>query len=343
MEIRTYRSMLAEAAGAWGKLMEASDISPDRLPDYTVMIMDGSTVIASGSRISNTFQYLAVDQDHRGEDLTAKIMTELVKDAFKQDIRHIFLYTKPSNLSKFKGLLFYPIASTGDVLLMENIRDGAKNFVKELAEGACSGKAECKEPAGAIVMNADPFTRGHRYLVEKALESSQNLYVFVVSEDKGMFSADDRLRMVKAGTNDLKGVKVLPTGPYLISQATFPTYFIKEEKKEGDKLIDIKCGLDVEIFYSYYVPAFNIGYRYVGTEPLDPVTRAYNKALKENLIPRGVEVITLERKKEGSVPISASRVRYLIRQGRLEETNSLLPASTFGYLKEIEENKIGKR
>lgn len=103
---------------------------------------------------------------------------------------------------------------------MENRKGGIDSFLAEI----CKEKPEGN--IGAIVMNANPFTKGHRYLIETAAEKCDKLYVFVVSEDKSLFSAKDRLEMVKLGTKDIEKVTVLPTGPYLVSSATFPTYFL---------------------------------------------------------------------------------------------------------------------
>lgn len=53
--------------------------------------------------------------------------------------------------------------------------------------------------SGAIVMNCNPFTKGHRYLIEQALKTVEYLYIFVVEEDKSYFKFQDRLKMVKGG------------------------------------------------------------------------------------------------------------------------------------------------
>ena len=43
----------------------------------------------------------------------------------------------------------------------------------------------------------DPFTNGHLYLVEYAARHCDNLYVFVLSEDKSVFPADVRFSLVE--------------------------------------------------------------------------------------------------------------------------------------------------
>ena len=224
----------------------------------------------------------------------------------------------------FSSLFFYPIAKTDSVLLMENKRGGMEGFLCTLEAEPCAGTV------GAAVMNCNPFTRGHRYLIETAAKECDRLYVFVLSEDKSEFSAKDRMEMVKRGTADLPNVTVLPTGPYLISSATFPTYFLKEREKAGQ----VQCLLDIEIFTRYYAPKFGITRRYVGTEPLSPMTNQYNDALRANLPQRGIELREIPRLEQDSTPVSASAVRAALAQKDIATLEKLLPESSARYLQE---------
>jgi [citrate (pro-3S)-lyase] ligase len=180
------------------------------------------------------------------------------------------------------------------------------------------------EKIGAAVMNCNPFTLGHRYLIETAAKECDHVYVFVLSEDQSRFSTHDRMEMVRLGTADLANVTVLPTGPYLISNATFPTYFLKD--REGAS--QVHCKLDIAIFENYFVPKFGITHRYVGTEPLSPVTAQYNEALKENL--KKVTLVEIPRLETGTVPVSASAVRSALDAG--EDIRKLVPESTYQYV-----------
>jgi [citrate (pro-3S)-lyase] ligase len=174
-------------------------------------------------------------------------------------------------------------------------------------------------------MNCNPFTLGHRYVIEHAAKECDHVYVFVLSEEQPPFPAADRLQLVKDGTQDLKNVTVFPTGPYLISAATFPTYFLKDR----DTAVTAQCGLDIAVFSRYYIPKFGITHRYVGTEPTSVLTNAYNVALKAKLPIPVVEILRLE---SGSQPISASTLRSLLGTGQREAIRDLVPATTFDYL-----------
>ena len=179
-------------------------------------------------------------------------------------------------------------------------------------------------------MNCNPFTLGHQYLIETAAGECDKLYVFVLSEDKSQFSTEDRLEMVRLGTQHLSNVTVLPTGPYLISAATFPTYFIKEREKAGQ----IQCLLDIEVFMRYFVPHFHITRRYVGTEPLSPMTAQYNDALRMYLPKREILLKEIPRLTKSGVPVSASAVRAHIQSGNIQALKALLPPTTMKYLQE---------
>jgi [citrate (pro-3S)-lyase] ligase len=222
----------------------------------------------------------------------------------------------------FSSLFFYPVAQTGEVLLMENRKDGIRSFLQELPAESCEGTV------GAAVMNCNPFTKGHRYLIETAAKACDRLYVFVLSEDRSAFSAADRLEMVRLGTADLPNVTVLPTGPYLISSATFPTYFLKEREKAST----IQCRLDIEIFTKYFVPKFGIQTRFVGTEPLSQMTNQYNEALKRYLPEAGIQLKEVERLQQGGIPVSASAVRERMAAGDREALKQLVPQTTWEYL-----------
>lgn len=311
---------------AWAAFLRRAGLTPDEGVEATALIWEDGDLIGAGSRQDNVLKCIAVDPMHQGEGLTATLLTQLRQDAMAAGQRHLFLYTKPRNRTMFSSLFFYPVASTGDVLLMENRKNGAQEYVAGLDAPKTDGVI------GAVVMNCNPFTRGHRYLIETAARDCDWLYVFVLSEDKSFFPAADRLALVRAGTADLSNVTVHPTGPYLISSATFPTYFLKDQSQ----FETIHCQLDIEVFARYFVPKFGITRRYVGSEPLSPVTNQYNEALARHLPEKGVELRLLQRVENGQGPISASAVRALLRTNQPELLKTLVPETTFTYLKEKE-------
>lgn len=308
----------------WLALLTRAGLEPDEDWEQTALVWEEDTLVAAGSRRGNLLKCLAVDAARQGEGILSMVLTALRQEAFQQGHRHLFLYTKPTNAYLFTPLFFYPVAQTKDVLLMENKKDGIREFLNTLPLSPSSGTV------GAVVMNCNPFTLGHRYLIETAAAECDRLYVFVLSEDQSRFSAKDRMDMVMLGTADLPGVTVLPTGPYLISAATFPTYFLKNREQAGQ----IQCQLDLEIFCKYFAPKFGITRRYVGTEPLSPMTKQYNDTLRQYLPQQGIGLREIPRLQKDGVPVSASAVRALLEAGDADALSALVPETTLTRLKQ---------
>jgi len=322
MDIELRKNLPGSTLAAWNMLLLKTGLKAEQLPETTVLIWEDEQLIATGSRQDNVLKYIAVDPAHQGEGLLASVISTLRQEAFAAGISHLFLYTKPQNRELFTPLFFYPIACSENVLLMEDRRNGILEHLSSLPEAKCGQN-------GAIVMNCNPFTKGHQYLIETAAQECAHLYVFILSEDKSRFSAADRLEMARLGTAHLKNVTVLPSGPYMISSATFPTYFLKENLCVGA----VQCLLDIEIFTRYYAPHFNITRRYVGTEPNCAVTNAYNEALQAHLPKHGIALRQINRITLDSAPISASAVRAAMDRGDWAFVERVVPQTTFDYLK----------
>lgn len=181
---------------------------------------------------------------------------------------------------------------------------------------------------GSIVMNCNPFTYGHRYLIEEALKAVDFLIIFVVEEDQSIFTFEERFSLVNAGVADLRNVMVVPSGQLILSQRTFPEYFIKVE----DENLVQNVEYDITLFAEQIAPRLNITYRFVGEEPQDRVTNEYNQAMKRILPGRGINVVEIPRKENESGVISASRVRKCLDENNLAELAKLVPRSTMNIL-----------
>lgn len=303
----------------WQRFLEKAALKPDLDTDQTVTVWDEGELIACGSRKGNLLKCIAVDPARQGEGLTASVLTELKQQAFREGHKQLFLYTKPRNRMLFAPLFFYPVAQTDSVLLMESTRNGIADFLRGLEKREGEGKVGC------IVMNADPFTKGHQYLAETAAAQCDRLYIFVLSEDKGTFTAQERIELVRAGTAHLKNVIVNPTGPYLISSATFPKYFLKDkETAQREHYL-----LDLAVFAKWFVPWFGITHRFAGTEPNCGVTAGYNRAMAEILPQAGVEFVEIPRRQTQDTVISASTVRRCVEEGDMERLRQLVPETTY--------------
>ena len=321
------------------KFLAEAGLSYDDTIEHTVLLTDDEGEIkACGSAAGNVLKCIAVSDDMRGEGLTATVVSALMRYETERGITHLFLFTKPANKAMFTDLGFSEILCTDTVLFMENKKNGIASYVDGIAaETSARVDALRKDlpdlPAeplyGAVVANCDPFTKGHRYLIEEALKQCDLLHLFVLSEDRSHFPAKDRYEMAKAGTADLNRVLLHPTSDYLISAATFPTYFIKDT----EKAVIANTELDVRIFGKCIAGPLHIRKRFAGTEPGDPVTRAYNETMARILPEYGVEFIEIGRLSAEGVPVSAKKVRAALNAGDDVTLRTLLPGTTYQYLR----------
>ncbi len=294
--------------------------------DETVGIFDeADELIATGSLNGNMIQMVAVSPAHQGEDLTARVLTHLVNRAMEKGLSSLYLFTKPEKADQFSSLGFRKVAVARPyAALLEWGSGGIEPYCETLRRIAAeNGDVD----SAAVVMNCNPFTLGHRYLVETAACRSERVYLLAVEEEKSEFSFEDRLLMIRQGVAHLPNVTVVPGGRYVVSSLTFPSYFTKEIN-----LAKAHCSIDLEIFIRYIAPALHIRRRFVGSEPLSPVTGVYNQTMKQILPPAGIEVIELARKELLGVPVSASRVRALLGAGDWESARALVPETTFAHL-----------
>lgn len=295
--------------------------------EYAVSVVDSTErIIGCGCAEGNILKCFAIDKELRGENLLGRLMTELMKDRFAAGHDDLLLVTKPGNETIFGACGFYTVVRTGAAVLMENRPDGVQRFLNGIpAPESSDGEI------GAVVMNANPMTKGHLHLIEYAAAHCGRLYVFVVQEDRSAFPFADRLALVRKGVETLQNVTVCPSGPYMISNATFPAYFLKQEEVAG-----VQADMDVQLFASIIAPRLGVRVRFVGQEPVDPVTAQYNEALKRLCPQNGIRLCEIQRCTLEDRTISASVVRAeLERCGGVNDTiRSMVPACTAAYLEE---------
>ncbi len=194
----------------------------------------------NGSCFGNTLRCLAVSQEHQGEGLLNEILSHLIEVQMARGNSHLFLYTKPSSAKFMESLGFREIARVSDkAVFMENRRNGFSQYCQQLAAQKRDGSA-----IAGIVMNANPFTLGHLHLVEQAARENDVVHLFVLSEQAGPIPFAVRKKLVLEGIGHLKNVICHDSGPYIISSATFPSYFLKD----GDAVIETQAALDLQVF-----------------------------------------------------------------------------------------------
>lgn len=316
--------------------------------DYYAAIVDESSdeMIAGGGLKGSVIKCVAVADGHKGEAVANVIVSHLIAKANAEGCQCVKLYTKPDNRQLFESLSFRLIAESPNAILMETGVGGIEKYSEELRvkseelgvkseelrvkseelKNDESVVSNARKPIGVIVMNANPFTLGHRFLVEQSSELVERLYVVVVREDCSMFSYNERKAMVSQGVRDIGNVVVVDGSDYAVSAATFPTYFLKQLSDATDTQII----LDLDIYRRRIAPALGATIRFFGSEPTDPLTRRYNELMHQQLGEEHVHEI--QRKQQEGSAISASRVRKAMMEGCLWDAIQLVPPTTIPYI-----------
>lgn len=280
------------------------DLRLDAVEQYfAIFRLEEDEILAGGGLQGDVIKCVAVKEELREERLFNMLVSHLMSQAMTNGIYSVKVYTKPQNLNIFLSLGFKLIAQSPHALFMENSLSELDKYKHYL-----NGKREVADSTsgnGLIIMNANPFTKGHRYLVEQASAKVKHLFVIVVKENKSLYDYKYRLAMVTQGCADLNNVSVLEGSDYQISAATFPTYFLKQVTDATDEHIL----LDLDVCIRHIIPTLGITRRFVGSEPTDALTARYNELMHKTLPMNGVEVIEIPRLESMGKAISASRVR----------------------------------
>ncbi len=291
---------------------------------YAAVTDDDGCIIAGGGLQGNVIKCIAVGEAARDTGMSNKLISHLIGMANQYGHQTIKVYTKPENRNVFESLGFKVLAQAPHAILMENGVKGISSYTGYLR----STRGNRPEGAAAIVMNANPFTLGHRYLVQHAAREASTLYVIAVREDRSSFSYTERLAMIQAGCKDLDNVVVVEGSDYAISDLTFPTYFLKQVTDATDTHIT----LDLDLFARHIAPALGVTTRYVGSEPIDALTARYNELMQEILPQHGITVKAIERLVLDGQPVSASRMRQALADGSFTLAAALVPQTTDPYL-----------
>ncbi len=299
-----------------------------RSVEYTIALFDElDNIVGTGSFSRNTLKYVLVAEKHRESNAFAQITTHLINKVLEKH-SHIFVYTRPELIHRFEGIGFKLVAKALPLFSMlefgvQSISDYV-NYLKSIKS------KEQHEKVGSVVINCNPFTKGHLHLIEKAASENDLLYVIVVQEDLSVFPFKTRWNLIKEGTKHLKNIIMVKGNHYVVSGATFPCYFLKSSSR--DCIIQNQAELDIQIFRKYVINTLGITSRYVGSEPNCNTTAAYNQAMHKILPKYSVEVVEIDRITNKDAVISASGVRNAIKEGRFDEIAENLPACTRDFL-----------
>lgn len=357
MEIQTLNPTTPRQRQRIEAFLKRNGLRFDDMHYYAAITDDDGEMIAGGGLKGNVIKCVAVDDAHKGEAIANTLISHLIAHANEEGHSNVMLFTKPKNRQLFESLSFRLLAEAPEAVLMETGIGGICNMVEQLKKIKEEGEV-CKEnnqgckkeektnlnittpqhlnPStpqplttttprrGVVVMNCNPFTLGHRYLIEQAAKQVERLFVMIVREDCSLFAYAERKAMVEQGVAHLKNVTVIDGSEYAISQTTFPTYFLKRL----DDAADTQMLLDLDLFRQHIAPALGATVRFVGTEPTDRLTRRYNQLMHEVL----ADVRETARLEKKGNAVSASRVRKAMEQGDMSTIRQLVPPTTLPYI-----------
>jgi [citrate (pro-3S)-lyase] ligase len=311
------------------QLLARCGLSYEEQIEAFVLCRDGNKLVACAGLQKDIIKDVAIDPDYRGSAMSLTLVSEITYLAHSRGLDLLFVYTEPKNAEFFRGCGFYDLVEVPDrVTLMENTPIGIRSYCARLARQRVEG-----DKIGCVVANANPFTLGHRYLIEQAAEACDWLHLFMVREDVSLFSYKDRYYLAQENIRGIPNVTLHEGSHYMISRATFPCYFFKDRGIVG------KCrtAVDLLLFRNHIAPALGVTHRFVGTEPFCPTTNKYNTDmmvwLQEDVSEaRPIKVVEIERTTRNGVAISASEVRRLLRKGEMERIRALVPPATFDLL-----------
>jgi len=294
--------------------------------EQTIGIYDDEQLVATGSIAGNIIKYVgvcAIGETSKGARFN-QLMTAIENRMALLERFHQFVYTKPLYVQSFEHVGFKLLADSSAGVLLEKGSPDVQNFLNAIPK-ALQGV----QTIGSVVVNANPFTIGHQYLIEKAANENDLVYVFVVNQDVSLFRTAERFDLVKQGVKNFKNVIVVSGGDYIISYLTFPSYFITNTQQD----INYQTTIDARIFKNIIAPALAIQRRYVGSEPLSHTTNLYNQTLVRELEPE-IKLIIVPRIAQDNQTeiVSARKVRQAIAEYDFEAWSEIVPETTKKFI-----------
>lgn len=314
------------------RLVERAGLTFEEGYEDLVGAFRGRRLVACGARAGRVLKMLVVHDEHRGKGLLAGVVTELMRRGLEASIDTYFILSRPCMAAVFQRLGFNELVATEHAALLE-YGHSLHQYLRK--RGAIARPGE----NSAVVVSSDPFSLSQKALVERAAELGRTAYVLVPSDGRFLFSLQERLEMARRGVGPLDNAVVTDTGPYVLSSATFPAYFL-DPSEEPD---EVRMALDVDLFGRHIAPAFHVTTRVIGTRPTDPRHRRYNRILGQRLGRWGIRLEQIERTTSGADWVSTERVQRQFAQHGLDGIAALVPQSTLEYLRPRTAVPLSKR
>ena len=314
------------------KLIEQQELRYEKNFDTQFGCFEDRQLVATAARDRNVLKMFAIDPLFQGSSLLGELISALIQNGYQAGYKSFFVFTPPTSAASFQACNFRLLVNHHKACLLE-FGNGLKQYLEVHKEQVRAGNN------GAVVVNCNPFTLGHQYLIETAAAQVDHLYIFVVREDSSFFPFNVRFRLVEQGVAHLDNVTILDSGDYAVSGVTFPSYFLKAD----DNSQSLQMELDLLLFAKHLAPFFNIGTRFIGTEPYCRTTRTYSEVMQQLLPSFHLRVQQLDRCEAADEVVSAFRVRQAWRKDAYETIRQLVPETTIAYLQSEEGHELQKK
>ena len=200
-----------------------------------------------------------------------------------------------------------------------------KRYLNLIFSDFCSRKFSS---IGAIVMEGSLFNLGHHYLIEQAKQQVDCLVVFVLEEDTFLFPFEERLQLIKKGTEDMANVMIVPSGEFILSRNNFPEYYSQKQ----DARTSVNAEYDTNVFADYIAGPLCITHRFAGAEPKGRIKKVYYEAMRRILPQKGVSFVEIPRMMVDGEIVSTSLVQEYLECEEYDKAFRLVPESTKQYL-----------
>ncbi len=307
------------------RLIESQGLAFEDGCDELVGIHDTGRLVAVAARAGYVLKMFAVDDSCQGGAALGALVTTLASLGRAAGHDTLLVFTRPEHAGSFECCGFRLLVATGAVALLE-CGGGLERYLDSHRHLWRDGTN------GAVVINGNPFTRGHQYLVETAAAQVGTLYLFIVREDRSVFPFAARYRLAEDATRHVPNVVLLDTSRYAVSAGTFPSYFLRQ----NDERARLQMEVDVRLFATHLAPAFGITRRFVGHEPYCDTTAGYNRTMRDVLPQYGVDLVEVERTARDGRFISATDVRAALAAGDVAAVARLVPPATLTFLQSPE-------
>ena len=312
------QAILQSEKQAVAEFLSAFELKFNAYADYTAYIEENGKIIATVSLAKNLICDLAVSPAFQGENLATLMIMHAVEKLRAEKIYGYKVFTKPAYMHQFLTLGFRKLVEGENFVALEGGESNVFTALNQLKTKILMDLGGFDDDYGAIVINANPFTLGHLYLLEHALTKHNKVLIFVVQEDASEFSFKERFSLTFLATRQYRDrVCVLPSTEYMVSKATFPDYFLRSM----EEVSKANAEYDAKLFHEYFIKELHISKRYLGAEEKEYMT-LYNQTLKRVLEGK-LEIV--ERLNQEGETVSASTVRKWLKEGEKEKAISFIP------------------